>query len=203
MKTGTKHALPLIIGISIIAVGAFGLLSATHEKNKKIERLTKVTKATASAGVERTEVKIKAATSWVITHSAKISEETARHIATEALRYPNPVLMLAVIEAESEFTPTAISKAGAIGLGQIMYEVHKKDLVALDIKKKRELFDIDKNIRATSFVLQMMLKKDGGNVEKALHSYLGGKDGKYVARIFSNYVHLSMEIESEMSSRKL
>lgn len=139
------------------------------------------------------------AAAWVARHSERISDTTAKRITDEAFKYPNPILILSLIEAESEFTPTAISSAGAIGLGQIMYYIHKKDLADLSITKRKDLFDIEKNIKATSFVLQMMLVRNNSDVTKALHSYLGGKDGKYVSRIFSNYVQLSMEIEGAVS----
>ncbi len=139
----------------------------------------------------RTEV----VSSWIMNHSSRISDATAKYIAVEAFKYPHPILLLSLVEVESEFNPTAVSKVGAVGLSQIMYDIHKKDMVTLGIHKKRDLFDIDKNIKATSSILQMMLRKSNNDIEKALHFYLGGKDGKYVNRIFSNYVHLSLEIE--------
>ena len=142
--------------------------------------------------------KIMTSTSWIISHSQRISENTAKRIAVEVFRYPNPLLIIALIEVESEFIQSAVSRAGALGLGQIMYDIHKKDLAELGIQKRRDLFDIDKNINATSYILQTMLKKNKGDVVKALHNYLGGKDGKYVARIFSNYVHLSLETEDAL-----
>jgi hypothetical protein len=134
---------------------------------------------------------------WVSNHSPRISEATAYQIAKEAFKYPHPILLLALMEAESEFTPTAVSSKGAVGLGQIMYDIHKKDLAGLGIMKRKDLFDVDKNIKAASFVLEMMLKKNKGDIVDGLHSYLGGKDGKYISRIFKNYVYLSVESEAK------
>ena len=132
---------------------------------------------------------------WISSHAHRISDQEAALIMTECFKYQHPILLISLIEAESEFTPTAVSHKGALGLGQIMYDIHKKDLEKIGIKQRKDLFNIEKNIKATSFVLQMMMKKDKGDVVKALHSYLGGKDGKYTNRIFTNYVCLSIELE--------
>ncbi|MDI6785095.1 MAG: lytic transglycosylase domain-containing protein [bacterium] len=142
--------------------------------------------------------KIKKSTEWIMHHSSRISVETATEIAEEVCKYPNPILLLALIEVESGFVPSAVSKAGALGLGQVMFDIHKKMLVDLGIVDRRDLFNVKKNIKASSAILQMYLKKNKGDVVKALHNYLGGKDGKYVSKIFSNYVYLSLEINNEV-----
>jgi hypothetical protein len=188
-----------VIGASIICLGILGgtyihstlyktYNSTVYKLPPKVEDVVKLKQKDSTSTVAN----------WIIQHSTKISDNTARNIAVEVFKYPHPILLISLIEVESEFVPSAVSSKGAAGLGQIMYDIHKKDLEGLGILKRRDLFDIDKNVKATSFVLQMMLKKDKGDIVKALHSYLGGKDGKYVARIFSNYVNLSLEIENEV-----
>ena len=136
---------------------------------------------------------------WVMRHSSQISRSTAQKIVEEIYKVPNPVLMLSLIEVESLFNPTAVSRMGAIGLGQVMFEVHKKVLLGIGIADRRDLFDIALNIKASSLLLQDMIKRSKGNLTKALHLYLGGRDGKYVARIFKNYTELSIEIENALS----
>lgn len=188
-----KHTTGIILAIAFLIGLGIGLntsRTSLEEAKTKVEELQ-----THIAKPQPKDRRMEVATAWVIRHSERISEVAAKHIADEAFKYPNSILILSLIEAESEFTPTAVSSAGAIGLGQIMYNIHKKDLAELGITKKRDLFDPEKNVRATAFVLKMMLDRGGGDVTKALHFYLGGKDGKYVSRIFLNYVQLSMEIE--------
>lgn len=178
------------IVMSIIIVGGITYLSYPVQKPKVTGAVQIVEQEEVKQTITYEPVK-----SWINSHAQRISEHEAALIMTECFNYPHPILLISLIEAESEFTPTAISSKGAIGLGQIMYDIHKKDLEKIGIKQRKDLFNIEKNIKATSFVLQMMMKKDKGDVVKALHSYLGGKDGKYTNRIFTNYVCLSIELE--------
>lgn len=125
-------------------------------------------------------------TAWVCTHSDRISIDTARFIAQEAIITKKPLLMLALIEVESNFIPTAVSSKGAIGLTQIM-DVHTKGLIKAGIiKDRRDLFNVSQSVHACNFILDDMLKKTGGNVGKALDLYLGGKDGAYKNKILGH-----------------
>jgi soluble lytic murein transglycosylase-like protein len=191
LTTGTLVAAVILLSTAF----TMSVIDLKYSKAKIKELQTQAAKPQPQPKDKRMEI----SAAWVARHSERISEVAAKHVADEVFKYPNPILILSLIEAESEFTPTAISNAGAIGLGQIMYYIHKKDLADLGIAKRKDLFDIEKNIKATSFILQMMLIRNNSDVTKALHSYLGGKDGKYVSRIFSNYVQLSMEIEGGKS----
>lgn len=191
----TLIGLPVTILAGILAITIL-LVDKKAERHKKeiitlqasIQSLKKVETRTALS-------KIEVASSWIMRHSSQISEATAKQITEEAFKVPHPILMISLIEVESLFIQSAVSKAGAIGLGQIMFEVHKKALAEIGISKKRDLFNIDCNVKASAFILQGMIKRSSGDLTKALHLYLGGKDGQYVNRIFSNYVHLSLEIE--------
>ena len=195
MKTADR----IVITLSIFGIAAsVYFVGIIDERGMQAEKLRMLEEQVTIQRMSTEKSRVEASTTWIIKHSSKISDSTAQHIAVEVFKYPNSILLLSLIETESEFTPTAVSKMGAVGLGQIMYDIHKKDMTALGIHKKRDLFDMDKNIKATSFILQMTLKKSNNNIEKALHFYLGGRDGKYVNRIFSNYVHLSLEIESAL-----
>lgn len=195
MKTSHQDILK-VTAVVVIILGGICLYGVT-QKTKSNNLQTPLTIPIPVCEPAK-DSRLEAAGNWVMKYSTRISDTTAKYIVEEVFKYPHPILILSLVEVESEFTPTAISKAGALGLGQIMYTVHKKDLATLGIYKKRDLFDVDKNIKATSFILQMMLRKGDGDIVKALHFYLGGKDGKYVNRIFSNYVHLSLEIENAL-----
>jgi hypothetical protein len=123
-------------------------------------------------------------TGWIYQASNRISLRTAREIAHEAIKTEIPLYMIGLINAESEFVPTAVSSKGAIGLTQVMFEVHGKELIRVGlIKDKRDLFDIGPSVRSGHFIFNMYLKQSRGDVEKATELYLGGKDGAYMKKI--------------------
>jgi soluble lytic murein transglycosylase-like protein len=128
---------------------------------------------------------------WVFARSNRISQETAREIAFKAARTRRPLLILALIEVESNFVPTAVSSKGAVGLSQIVFEHHGKALAKAGIaREKRDLFDVGPSILAADLILDDMLAQSGGDVVKALEKYLGGQDGAYVKRILTNLASL-------------
>lgn len=130
-------------------------------------------------------------TQWIYNHSNRISKQSANLIAKEVVKTSKPLLILALIEIESEFNSTAISSKGAIGLTQIMFNIHGKDLIKKEIiKEKRDLFNIVPSIWAGDYVLNICLTQSNGDVPKALERYLGGKDGAYIHRILSNLANL-------------
>ena len=99
--------------------------------------------------------------------------------ATRANLYPE--LVLAVIDVESNFDQFAISRAGAIGLMQVMpfwlEEIgHPED----------NLFDIDTNLRMGCTILRYYLDMENGDITQALARYNGSKGSyRYTNKIFS------------------
>jgi len=135
----------------------------------------------------------KVLTKWIYEHSNRISIGMAGEIARETVKTDKPLLVLALIEVESNFIPSATSNKGAIGLTQVMFDVHGKMLIKNGvIKEKRDLYDIAPSIHAGSLVLDSCLVQSKGDVSKALEYYLGGKDGAYLLRILSNLANLYM-----------
>jgi soluble lytic murein transglycosylase-like protein len=123
-------------------------------------------------------------TQWVYNHSAKISKDTAKAIAREAVKSDRPLLILAIASVESEMVPSATSGAGAKGLMQIMWKVWGSDLIKAGIaREERDLYNIDTSTRAGNLVIGKLLKQSNGDVKGALEKYLGGRDGYYVNRI--------------------
>jgi soluble lytic murein transglycosylase-like protein len=130
-------------------------------------------------------------TKWVYDHTKQISVTTCKEIVQESLKTNKSLLILALIEVESNFISTAVSNKGAMGLGQIMPGVHEKELIVKGIiKERRDLFDIIPNIRATNHVLSSCLNQSKGDVSKALELYLGGQDGYYIKKISANFMNL-------------
>jgi hypothetical protein len=144
---------------------------------------------------------------WVYSKSEKISIDTAKLIVEEVLKTERPLLILAMISTESEFVPSATSHKDAIGLMQIIWRFHGKALVEAQLaKEKRDLYDISTSIQSGNFLMNGFLKQENGDLEKALHRYLGGKDGNYVRRILLNLGNLYLitgEIKGTGRNRKM
>ncbi len=97
-----------------------------------------------------------------------------RQIHREASRANlHPELVLAVIDVESNFDRFAISKAGAQGLMQVMPFWLK------EIGKPRDsLFNVRTNLRMGCTILKYYLKKEKGDLTRALARY-NGSLGRY------------------------
>ena len=78
-------------------------------------------------------------------------------------------LLKAIIKAESNFDPYAISKKGAMGLMQIMPSNFK----ALQI---RDPFDPEQNIKGGARYFGQLMKRFEGNLRLALAAYNAGPD---------------------------
>jgi len=141
---------------------------------------------------EKSKVEVeKILSKWIYEHSNKISQNTANEIAKEAMKTNKPLLIVALTEVESNFIPSAVSNKGAVGLTQVMFDIHKLTLVKSGIaKEKRDLFDVAPSIQAGNLVLDSCLLQSKGDVSKALELYLGGQDGAYLKKILSNLANL-------------
>ncbi|MBN1378495.1 MAG: lytic transglycosylase domain-containing protein [Gammaproteobacteria bacterium] len=92
-----------------------------------------------------------------------------------------PELVLAVMEVESGFDRFAISKAGALGLMQIM------PFWLRELKQPQaNLFDITTNLRIGCTILKYYLDMEKGNLHRALARY-NGSHGKrhYPDKVFT------------------
>lgn len=101
------------------------------------------------------------------------------------------LLILCLIEKESSFKPSAVSKVGCIGLTQINSKFHKEKLKKLNINKN-QLFHIDHNIHVGIMILAEYYKQTN-SIEKTLIKYVGGNQKDYVCDILASYTDLTIQ----------
>ncbi len=80
----------------------------------------------------------------------------------------HPALLLAVMKAESSFNPLIVSKAGAVGLMQLVPETAMRHGV-------RNLYDTHENVAGGAKHLRYLLDRFHGNMRLALAAYNAGE----------------------------
>ena len=106
-------------------------------------------------------------------------------VITEQAKLHNidPLLIVALIQVESNFKDNALSKKGAKGLMQLLPNtakyIHSKD--SKGINDFTNLYDMETNIKLGTAYMDYLLKKTKGNMEHALIAYNMGPGNMYKA----------------------
>jgi soluble lytic murein transglycosylase-like protein len=102
-------------------------------------------------------------------HASVSDQELEEAVARYAQEYRlSPALLMAVIKAESDFNPIVISKAGAVGLMQLIPETAIRHGV-------RNLYDTSENIAGGARHLRYLLDRFHDNIRLALAAYNAGE----------------------------
>jgi soluble lytic murein transglycosylase len=80
----------------------------------------------------------------------------------------HPALLFAVMKAESSFNPIVVSKAGAVGLMQLVPETAMRHGV-------QNLYDTNENVAGGARHLRYLLDRFHGNTRLALAAYNAGE----------------------------
>ena len=109
------------------------------------------------------------------------TKEIAKQIVMKARSARvSPELVVGIIQVESAFNASAVSKANARGLMQVMPEWAPK----FGLKKVSDLHDIDTGIQSGIKVLKIHIKEEGDNLTKGLFKYVGGSDA-YAGKVYA------------------
>lgn len=84
----------------------------------------------------------------------------------------DPTLVLSLIGVESTFNQYSKSRFGAVGLTQVMPNVHKMKISQL-WKDKMDIWSIHGNIKVGTDILREYVDLAGGNISRALQMYNG------------------------------
>lgn len=170
-KYFTKIAIGIVI--TLFALSAWQLMVLRRNLLEKIETLDMM--------ISKYEAKAQFVHDYlpIVTEYTK-SEITAKRILAavyeNSLQYDLPAdLILAVIKVESEFNPRAYSRAGAIGLMQVMpiTGTYVGRSLGILITDNDDLYDIERNIQIGVVFLKDCIERLGE--ERGLGYYYAGR----------------------------
>lgn len=183
-----------VVLILLILVG-LGFYASLQEGDNEVKNQPPIKLDVVPTGGNEYKIQ-EVLTDWVYSHSTRISRGDCSLIVATTRSTDKALFLLALMEVESNYVPSATSSKGAIGLTQVMPNTWEKHLIQKGIiKDRRDLYDIQPSIIAGNEIITICLKNAKGDSYKALEAYLGGQDGSYVKRILTNAVNLYLLVE--------
>jgi len=186
MNKVSRLLIRFVFTAAMLVVPALGLASATERPDEETRLLLKDTIEKANSFKDRFEAEV-----WLVDMDKRLSryvedpEERLKilHLVhTESYRFElKPEMVLAVMHVESLFDRYAVSRVGAQGLMQVM-PFWKEEIGT----NNDNLTDVATNIRYGCAILKTYLKREQGNMMRALARY-NGSVGKtwYPERVFN------------------
>ena len=154
----------MTLALALSALPVRGDITSYRDENGRLVFVnstdTELTKAASKGGAS--------AARTLIEKRKKSLKGIQEHIETTAKTYKvDPRLVYAMIEVESAWRPTAVSKAGALGLMQLMPDTARELGV-------RDPFDPNQNITGGVRYLRKMLDRFKNNLTLSLAAYNAG-----------------------------
>lgn len=189
-----------VVFIAVVSI-AVNIILLHYRKPRVIVKTkpqVKVITKTIIKKVPTVAINEKKLAGWIYQHSYRCSRKQAFMYAKYILLQPHPLLIASIIANESSFNPTAVSKANAIGLMQVLpTKDHVNQLKKAGIiKDVRDLFEPDTNIRAGSFLFNDMLKLNKNDITKTLQMYVGGSSS-YVRKVLETLGQLTIQVKDD------
>jgi soluble lytic murein transglycosylase len=173
-RTQTRKNLPDLPFSACIGLGACSVLLLTAIAAPSVRAEGEIYRYVSSDGtIHLTNVpsdrRFESITNKRHYHASVSDQELEGAVSQYSREYRlSAALLMAVIKAESDFNPTVTSKAGAVGLMQLIPETASRHGV-LDV------FDTRENIGGGARHLRYLLDRFHGNVQLALAAYNAGE----------------------------
>ena len=164
IRNGMSAGAALALTIGLLAVFQPAVLQA--EIYQYISRNGTISLTNVPSDARYRKIEVESARFHAVLSERELEPLIKRHSSQQQL---HPALIRAVIKAESNFDPRAVSRAGAIGLMQLMPQT----AVRLDV---RDMFDPDENVGGGAKYLRQLLDRFHGNLPLALAAYNAGEN---------------------------
>ncbi len=190
-------------GLFAVILGSYENKAATQFKQHRVEvnalneQLGNYEKALRKKDISVVPILLKLRPQLDVAMATEISKAVLKY-ATQ-YRLP-PEFVVHLMKRESGFNILAVSKAGAVGLMQILPKAHKDKMAKMGIDHS-QLFHIDNNVRLGCWILRDYYDQTG-SIEKALRKYVGGSNTSYTQDILIGYANETIPLK-KLSKGKL
>jgi hypothetical protein len=199
-KGKSNHSLFLTIGFffGCVAISAIAILAGNlqredwRKKHEQFEITINEYSEKISILEEAVKEKDVSVTSLIMGLRPQLDPSIAEEINVAIIKYSReyrlpPTFVLHLMKRESNFDVLADSKAGAVGLMQVMPKAHKDKMKKIGITNG-DLYHIDNNVRLGCWILREYFDKTG-TIEKALKRYVGGHHSTYANDILTGFTN--------------